>query len=82
MSDNKRKFRVGDLVEMQVITFSEDLRKGIVVDIVSDSIKYPGEDSFQVLKICNLAGNTTQILSGSLWSRSLKLLATTEESDT
>lgn len=72
------KFQVGDLVEMQVITFNEELKKGVVIDIVSNNIKYPGEDLFQVLKVCNLAGNTTQI-----WSRSLKLLATAaEESNT
>jgi len=75
ISTTSRKFCVGDLVKIRTITNKSDLKKGIVVEIVSNTVCYPGTKPYQSLKICNLAGETKTIDSAFL-----ELLAVTEKS--
>lgn len=75
ISTTSRKFCVGDLVKIRTITNKSDLKKGIVVEIVSNTVYYPGTKPYQSLKICNLAGETKTIDSAFL-----ELLAVTEKS--
>ncbi len=75
ISTTSRKFCVGDLVKIRTVTNKSDLKKGIVVEIVSNTVCYPGTKPYQSLKICNLAGETKTIDSAFL-----ELLAVTEKS--
>jgi hypothetical protein len=75
ISTTSRKFCVGDLVKIRTVTNKSDLKKGIVVEIVSNTVCYPGAKTYQSLKVCNLAGETKTIDSAFL-----ELLAVTEKS--